>query len=131
MELIPILSTIILVATIMTFILAIGAYVLYKIRERRGQTASVEYPSRINAELVSVHEYQDEPVQRQNNHQYYENPIQEQQRANYSQPVFVNNNNNHKNYDEDVHSDRSYSGKFVTYKEKSFDVEKPGDIKWR
>jgi len=35
MELIPILSTIILVATISTFILAIGAYILYKIRESR------------------------------------------------------------------------------------------------
>ena len=37
MELIPILSTIILVATISTFILAVGAYVLYKIRERKYQ----------------------------------------------------------------------------------------------
>lgn len=37
MELIPILSFIILVATISTFILAIGAYVLYKVRERKGR----------------------------------------------------------------------------------------------
>ncbi len=35
MELVPILSTIILVGTIATFILAVAAYVLYKIRERR------------------------------------------------------------------------------------------------
>ena len=35
MELIPILSTIILVATISTFILAVGAYILYKVQERR------------------------------------------------------------------------------------------------
>jgi hypothetical protein len=34
MELIPVLSTIILVATITTFILAIGAYILYKRREK-------------------------------------------------------------------------------------------------
>ena len=34
MELIPILSTIILVATISTFLLAIGAYILYKVREK-------------------------------------------------------------------------------------------------
>ena len=33
MELIPILSTIILVATISTFVLAIGAYILYKVQE--------------------------------------------------------------------------------------------------
>ena len=35
MELIPVLSTIILVATISTFLLAIGAYILYKIREEQ------------------------------------------------------------------------------------------------
>ncbi|NNF03004.1 MAG: hypothetical protein HKN17_00950 [Rhodothermales bacterium] len=35
MELVPILSTIILVGTIATFILAVAAYILYKIRERR------------------------------------------------------------------------------------------------
>ena len=35
MEIVPILSTIILVGTIATFILAVAAYILYKIRERR------------------------------------------------------------------------------------------------
>lgn len=35
MELVPILSTIILVGTIATFILAVAAYILYKVRERR------------------------------------------------------------------------------------------------
>lgn len=39
MELIPILSFIILVATIGTFVLSIGAYVLYKIRESKGKLA--------------------------------------------------------------------------------------------
>jgi|YelNatPaOPRAMG01_1025707.scaffolds.fasta_scaffold00256_9 hypothetical protein len=53
MELIPILSTIILVATISTFLLAIGAYVLYKVREQKGQAASVLQPSEIKAELVT------------------------------------------------------------------------------
>ncbi len=38
MEIIPILSTIILVATIATFILAVAAYILYKIRERRARS---------------------------------------------------------------------------------------------
>ena len=53
MELIPILSTIILVATIVTFILAIGAYILYKVRERKEQE---EYAPRtrkdVEAELI-------------------------------------------------------------------------------
>jgi len=38
MELIPVLSTIILVATITTFILAIGAYILYKRREKYSES---------------------------------------------------------------------------------------------
>jgi len=53
MELIPILATIILVATISTFILAIGAYILYKIRESRGQQAEVAQPTTIQAELLT------------------------------------------------------------------------------
>ncbi len=50
MQLVPILSTIILVGTIATFILAVAAYVLYKIRERRAseegavQTQYVQEP---------------------------------------------------------------------------------------
>jgi hypothetical protein len=53
MELIPILSTIILVATICTFILAIGAYILYKIRERKGEQSHYPPPSSVHAELVT------------------------------------------------------------------------------
>jgi hypothetical protein len=56
MELIPILSTIILVATICTFILAIGAYILYKVRERRGEQASYSSSSTVHAELVTPDE---------------------------------------------------------------------------
>ncbi len=52
MELIPILSLIILVSTISTFILAVGAYVLYKIRERKGRIAKAKPPETIPAELV-------------------------------------------------------------------------------
>lgn len=42
MELLPILSTIILMATVATLILAVAAYVLYKLRERRKRTVSSE-----------------------------------------------------------------------------------------
>jgi len=52
MELIPILSLIILVATISTFILAVGAYILYKIRERKGKVTA-QQPAVIPAELVA------------------------------------------------------------------------------
>ncbi len=53
MELIPILSLIILVATISTFVLAVGAYILYKVRERKGVTAAAAQPSALPAELVA------------------------------------------------------------------------------
>ena len=55
MELIPILSTIILVATISTFILAIGAYILYKIRESRPPEV-VSRKKNQEAELVEPEE---------------------------------------------------------------------------
>ncbi|MFT5142709.1 MAG: hypothetical protein ACI80V_000518 [Rhodothermales bacterium] len=42
MELVPILSTIILVGTIATFILAVAAYILYKIREGRARTSTMQ-----------------------------------------------------------------------------------------
>ena len=53
MELIPILSLIILVATISTFVLSVGAYILYKVRERKGITAKAPQPSALPAELVT------------------------------------------------------------------------------
>lgn len=53
MELIPILATIILVATICTFILAIGAYILYKIRERKGEAVVAKKPDVVEGELLT------------------------------------------------------------------------------
>ncbi|NMB81956.1 MAG: hypothetical protein GYA14_09070 [Ignavibacteria bacterium] len=53
MELIPILSLIILVATISTFILAVGAYILYKVRERKGVLSQAPQPAAIPAELIA------------------------------------------------------------------------------
>lgn len=53
MELIPILSMIILVATISTFILAVGSYILYKIRERKAQVSAAPRPAVYQAEVIS------------------------------------------------------------------------------
>jgi hypothetical protein len=58
MELIPILSTIILVATICTFILAVGAYILYKIREGKVQQPPVTEPANLYAEYIVPKEQQ-------------------------------------------------------------------------
>ncbi len=44
MEIVPILSTIILVGTVATFILAVAAYVLYKMRERRVNSSELAEP---------------------------------------------------------------------------------------
>lgn len=49
MELVPILSTIILVGTIATFILAVFAYILYKVRERRTREAAAQQPQYVEA----------------------------------------------------------------------------------
>ena len=62
MELIPILSTIILVATISTFILAVGAYILYKIRESKYQQAPAPAPEMQHAELVEPEELPREKI---------------------------------------------------------------------
>jgi len=73
MELIPILSTIILVATISTFILAVGAYILYKVRERKGSQAAAQQPAEVKAELIT-------PASA---------PSQQAQPANQRQPIFI------------------------------------------
>ena len=56
MELITILSTIILIATISTFMLAVGAYILYKIRDRREQKPVYSEVKPTKAELITVSE---------------------------------------------------------------------------
>lgn len=57
MELIPILSTIILVATISTFILAIGAYILYKLQEERAEQEESKEVQPETAEFVEPYEF--------------------------------------------------------------------------
>jgi hypothetical protein len=53
MEIIPILSTIILATTASTFLLAIGAYILYKIRERRARKSIIYHPAKFEAEFIT------------------------------------------------------------------------------
>lgn len=94
MELIPILSTIILVATISTFLLAIGAYILYKVREAKGQQVAVPAPSTIKAELITPMEesspliYEEPGTGPQP--AYIEHPQQYQPSAQPVYPVFSN-----------------------------------------
>ena len=62
MELIPILSTIILVATISTFILAVGAYILYKIREGRVKVSHHKKPEYLEAEYFVPREKKEHKI---------------------------------------------------------------------
>jgi hypothetical protein len=62
MELIPILSTIILVATISTFILAVGAYILFKIREGKAQKQPVIKHANLQAEYIVPKHKQTEKI---------------------------------------------------------------------
>ncbi len=94
MELIPILSLIILVATISTFILAVGAYILYKVRERKGITAQAPEPAAIPAELVTpaplIAEQMMTPERRTFEAQTYQRePTREPMRGPELKPTFV------------------------------------------
>lgn len=62
MELIPILSTIILVATISTFILAVGAYILYKIREGKVRVSPEKKPEYLEAEYFMPKEKKEHKI---------------------------------------------------------------------
>ena len=57
MELIPILSTIILVATISTFILAVGAYFLYKIQESKAEKYETKETKPETAEILEPSDF--------------------------------------------------------------------------
>ena len=52
MELIPVFSLIVLVATIMTFILAVGAYVMFRVRESRA-TRTQPRPAGFEADVFA------------------------------------------------------------------------------
>ncbi len=89
MELIPILSTIILVATISTFILAIGAYILYKIRESRGEHYVAAGPSEVRAELVTPAVAPVREVERAPTQVVVQQPIASSGPMQQPQPLFV------------------------------------------
>ncbi len=53
MELIPVFSLIVLVATVATFILAIGAYVMFRIRESSGGGRRLAIPESYEADVFA------------------------------------------------------------------------------
>ena len=94
MELIPILSTIILVATISTFILAIGAYILFKVQETKAEQYERKEVEQEQAELLEPADYGgrklniEEPKQKQVFVQHHYHPVEKPKRerkSNHSQ----------------------------------------------
>jgi len=82
MELIPILSTIILVATISTFILAVGAYILYKVQEKKADQYARKGVEQEQAELLEPADFGgrkliiEEPKQKQASVQHHYHPVE-------------------------------------------------------
>ena len=85
MELIPILSTIILVATISTFILAVGAYVLYKVQEKRADRFARREVETERAELL-------EPADFGGRELVFQKPVEK--------PAFVNSHSSDRGFQE-------------------------------
>jgi len=82
MELIPILSTIILVATISTFILAVGAYILYKVQEKKADQYARKEVEQEQAELLEPADFGgrkliiEEPKEKQVFVQHHYHPVE-------------------------------------------------------
>lgn len=81
MELIPILSAIILIATISTFILAVGAYILYKVREKRGNIEKQQGYHQVEAELISPRTRYSEPEEDYSGREYAYSPFRRESTA--------------------------------------------------
>lgn len=117
MELIPILAFIVLVGTISTFIFATGAYILFKIRERKNGARSVRRPSAYEAELVA-------PEMAMQSKEALEEPLYNGQEESSLQPQL--------NGDEER---RTKNHKFVRYTSKGYEpvVKTPNgdDKQWR
>ena len=137
MELIPILSTIILVATISTFILAVGAYILFKIREDKTQRQSVKEPANLHAEYIVPKEkeikkvYVDDVIPPKSNQFVLEDRFK---KVLTSEDISAQ----HRNLDEENKDEQEIElpkEKFVPVKTLNSDLEQnefnAGEIKWR
>jgi hypothetical protein len=143
MELIPILSTIILVATISTFILAIGAYILYKVREAREVQTSAPKPAEVKGELVTPAARQEQiPVYAEKAYASQRQPIFMNQEKQASQPRFTPQPQQYveKSKQAEVVSKeskpKSTGTKFLKYTSEGYvtpqeDNKKSGALKWR
>lgn len=146
MELIPILSTIILVATICTFLLAIGAYILYKVREAKGEQTYTPREAEVRGELitpVSAPQQERVPVFGERSYGYasQRQPIFVTQEKQASQPRFTPQPQqyNAERSNQGVSGDnqvKSTGSKFMKYTTEGYvtpqeDNKNAGVLKWR
>ena len=145
MELIPILSTIILVATISTFILAIGAYILYKVREAKEVQTAAPKPAEVKGELVTPVVVQEQAPAYEKSYGYtsQRQPIFMSQEKQASQPRFTPQPQQYSAektrqaavVTEGVRA-KSTGQKFMKYTSEGYvtpqeDTKKSGALKWR
>lgn len=133
MELITILSTIILVATISTFLLAVGAYILYKVREKKFKEVYVKPPEQVQGELIVPASEKEEflrpvYVNTQKTYIQRENPVKEEYVK--SEKIF-----RHPREVEKKNSESKTRAKFFKYTSEGYvppeEDNKTKDLKWR
>ncbi len=135
MELIPILSTIILAATASTFLLAIGAYILYKIRERRGKRNIIQPPIKLEAELVTPIRNGNEKFPDELRVHPSDDAKKTKQNLNLSSSKDEGDIKKEKNLNSASNESRKPKSKFLKYTSEGYispkDDKKTGNVRWR
>jgi hypothetical protein len=134
MELIPVLSTIILAATASTFLLAVGAYILYKIRERRIKKNIITPPLKYDAELLSPELSDRDKIPGELKLQP-QDAIKTMQNLNSFSLKEDEENKTEKNIPWEPEEIKKTKSKFLKYTSDGYispkDDKKPGSIRWR
>jgi hypothetical protein len=135
MELIPILSTIILAATASTFLLAVGAYILYKIRERRGKRNIVHSPMKYEAELLAPARDETEIIPDDLKLRQPDDLKKTKQNLNMVSMKEDAENKSHRELAQELKEAKRIKSKFLKYTSEGYispkDDKKQGIIRWR
>ncbi len=135
MELIPILSTIILAATASTFLLAVGAYILYKIRERRGKRNIIHSPMRYEAELLTPVRNENEKIPDELKSRQTDDFKKTKQNLNLVSMKDDAANKSHEELTQELKEAKMIKSKFLKYTSEGYispkDDKKQGIIRWR
>ncbi len=135
MELIPILSTIILAATASTFILAVGAYILYKIREHRGKRNIIHSPVKYEAELLTPVRNENEKITDELKRHQPDDLKKIKQNLNIVSMKDNTENKSHEEFAQELKEAKRIKSKFLKYTSEGYispkDDKKQGITRWR